>query len=197
MISHRYKFIFIHIPKTGGTSIESALLDKSCELLSNQWDSKVHHTPLNHLTLQEMVDYEFIDQAIIDSYFKFCFVRNPWDRAVSEVAYLGSYFEGADLKQKLLNMLNCHSYGNHIRPQIDFIDTNHQVTIDFIGRFETLQQDLNQIFRLLGLPRRKLSHHLRSQHAPYWTYYDDFLKEQIAEKYKEDIKRFDYYFEQK
>ena len=86
MISHQHRFIFIHIPKTAGTSIEKALCDESCQLLPGEWDrTRVSHTPLNHLTLQELVDYSILTPAQFKTYFKFCFVRNPWDRLISEI----------------------------------------------------------------------------------------------------------------
>jgi hypothetical protein len=86
MISHKHRFIFIHIPKTAGTSIEEALRDESCQLLPGEWDyRRAPHAPLNHLTLQEVADCGILTPAQLKSYFKFCFVRNPWDRLVSEI----------------------------------------------------------------------------------------------------------------
>src|SRR5215813_14048351 len=95
MISHKHKFIFVHIPKTAGTSIEEALRDETCQLLRNEWDhTRAPHAPLNHLTLRELADCHILTPAQLKSYFKFCFVRNPWDRLVSEIFYsgLGYYF---------------------------------------------------------------------------------------------------------
>lgn len=194
MISHRYKFIFIHIPRTGGTSVESLLRDESCELLSNQWHPTVRHAPLNHLTLQEMIDHGFVSVETLRSYFKFCFVRNPWDRAVSEAAYLGGILGGDDLTAKLSRMLERDTYGNHIRPQVEFIDTSHGVGVDFIGRFETLQRDVDKVCAVLGLPRRRLSLRNGTAHRPYWTCYDDVLRRKVEMKYACDIERFAYRF---
>lgn len=78
MISHKHRFIFIHISKTAGTSIQTVLRDETCQLLPTEWDrERVRHAPLNHLTLQEVVDYGILTPAQLKSYFKFCFVRNP------------------------------------------------------------------------------------------------------------------------
>ena len=62
MISHKHKFIFTHIPKTGGTSITRALNP----------NAGIKNKPLKEMPLKDKEDY-----------FKFTFVRNPWDRAVS------------------------------------------------------------------------------------------------------------------
>lgn len=104
MISHKHKFIFIHIPKTAGTSIEEALRDESCQLLPNEWDhGRISHTPLNYLTLQELVDYGLLTPAQLKSYFKFCFVRNPWDRLISEIfcRWMSPWFNELTVGQRI------------------------------------------------------------------------------------------------
>jgi len=196
MISHKHQFIFIHIPKTGGSSVEAALQDPSCDWLANQWDKRVPHTTLNHLTLQEMIDYGFLDIETASTYFKFCFVRNPWDRAVSEVCYLPQVFAGENVPEKLENLLTYEKYGNHVRPQIDFIDNSHNLEVDFIGRFERLEEDLNFIWSILGVSQKPIPHNLKTNHEPYWTYYNEGLCRRMSEKYEQDILRFDYSFHQ-
>ncbi len=194
MISHKHQFIFIHIPKTGGSSIEKALWDSSCDWVSDQWDERVSHTALNHLTLQEMIDYELIDVETACAYFKFCFVRNPWDRAVSEVCYLSQIFRGDEISEKLEYLLKLEKYGNHIRPQLDFIENEHGIEVDFVGRFEHLQKDFNWISTILGLPQKMLPHIAKTDHQSYKDYYSDVLRQQMTDKYQQDILRFGYQF---
>ena len=67
----RYRCFFIHIPRTGGNSIASTILD-----------GRTAHTP--YFVYQRAYPDEF------DEFFKFCFVRNPWDRLVSAYFYLKS-----------------------------------------------------------------------------------------------------------
>ena len=77
MISHTNKFIFIHIPKTGGTSVEAALADYG-KLL--QGPGNFHSIYFKHIPatrLQAMMGDEY------ENYFKFSIVRNPWDWLVS------------------------------------------------------------------------------------------------------------------
>jgi hypothetical protein len=75
MINHKYKFIFLHIPRTGGTSIEKALFGQ------DWWGV---HPPSKHLTAHMAKQ---IYAPYWQDYFKFTFVRNPWDRMVSMLKY--------------------------------------------------------------------------------------------------------------
>ena len=70
MISHEHKFLFIHIPRTGGTSIES------------QFNCKENKEKNKHWTLSYW--RKTLDRETFDDYFKFAFVRNPWDLMISK-----------------------------------------------------------------------------------------------------------------
>ena len=67
MVNHKHKFVFIHIPKTGGTSIESIFIDNA-----NIKDVNGKHDMVSD-----------IGSVFLKKYFTFTFVRNPWDRMVS------------------------------------------------------------------------------------------------------------------
>jgi hypothetical protein len=200
MISHKHKFIFIHIPKTAGTSIEKALRDESCVLVSDTWDrKKISHAPLNHLTLPEIADNNFISQKQLKSYFKFCFVRNPWDKAVAEVCcrYISYSFEELSVEQSLEKVCRLATtrkgFGNHLRPQYDFVDCPG-IVMDFVGRFEHLQEDFDDVCDRLGLDRIALPHLNRSEHKPYWQYYNRHTMALVAKTYRRDIEQFGYDF---
>lgn len=200
MISHQHRFIFIHIPKTAGTSIETALRDGSCRLLPGEWDhGRVPHTPLNHLTLQELVDYDLLTPAQLKSYFKFCFVRNPWDRLVSEIfcPWMAPWFKDMTVEQRLRRACDLaatsQGIGNHLRLQHDFLSADG-LQMDFIGQFEHLEADFNRICRLLGL-EVNLPHLNRSAHRSYQAYYDAETQALAAAAYRPDIEAFQYKFE--
>lgn len=199
MISHKHKFIFIHISKTAGTSIENVLRDESCQLLPNQWDTAhVPHTPLNHLTLQELVDYNILTAAQLNSYFKFCFVRNPWDRLISEIfcRWMSPWFQALTTEERIRRACQLATaptgVANHLRPQQDFVSAAG-LAMDFIGRFEYLEADFAYLCHLLGLTST-LPHLNRSTRDAYQTYYTAETQALVAATYQRDIAAFHYEF---
>lgn len=199
MISHKHKFIFIHIPKTGGTSIEAALHDESCQLLSGEWDyTSSRHAPLNHLTLQELAACGLATPDQLNSYFKFCIVRNPWDRLISEIScrWMSPWFQDMELEQRIryacARGTTPLGIANHLRPQADFVSAPG-LQMDFIGRFEYLDQDFAEVCRLLGI-KAVLPHHNRSQHQPYQEYYNAETQALVTNTYRRDIDAFHYTF---
>lgn len=176
------QIIFIHIPKTGGTTIQHALDIRGC----------------NHIDR-----YKYTDDS--NKYF-FTFVRNPWDRLVSAYTYLksdtcnnGDKKHGAQLPntfdgfvtQLLLNKTTWLKK-LHFRPMMHFIcDIN---SINFIGRFETLQQDFNNMCDSIGIQRSVLLHKNESDHNHYTTYYNDKTRDIVSNLYEQDIKNFNYNF---
>lgn len=200
MISHKHKFIFIHISKTAGTSIETVLRDESCQLLPGQWDTaRIRHTPLNHLTLQELVDYNGLTPAQLKSYFKFCFVRNPWDRLISEIycRWMSPWFRDLTTEERIRRACafakEPTGVANHLRPQQDFVSAAG-LAMDFIGRFEYLEADFAYLCHLLGIATA-LPHLNRSTRDTYQTYYTAETQALVAATYQRDIAAFHYEFD--
>jgi hypothetical protein len=199
MISHKHRFIFIHIPKTAGTSIEEALRDETCQLLPGEWDhDRVRHAPLNHLTLRELTDYGILTPAQLKAYFKFCFVRNPWDRLISEIfcRWIAHWFKDLTVDQRIRRACELAAtttgIGNHLRLQQDFVEADG-LQMDFIGRFEHLEEDFGQLCRLLSI-EAALPHRNRSAHRPYQEYYDEETQALTSAAYRRDIDAFHYTF---
>jgi hypothetical protein len=162
-----HDFVFIHIPKTGGTSIRAALGMASVPY---------------HLTARDMWQIYPASR----SKFSFALVRNPWDRIVS---YAHSLPVGVDWDQPTkFDRLD-------LIPQVDFIlDDAGKPLVDFIGRYETLADDFATICGHIGIPTPPLPHLNRSAHRQYRDYYNDADKQFIAETYADDIAQFDYSF---
>ena len=193
MICRKDKFIFIHVPKTAGTSIENALICQDCSLVANQVERGI---PLNHLTIREAIQYGHITLKELKSYFVFSFVRNPWDRVVSDIFYFQFVpeFQNKTFPSKVktyCNISNTSVYGNHLNPQVDFFEGYWQY-VDFIGTFERLHQDFSHVTKILGKPSIKLAHLNSSNHPHYSKLLTPELIELIRNKYRQDIKKFDY-----
>lgn len=197
MINHKYKLIFIHIPRTGGTSIEKALCGKD-------WFNI--HAPSKHLNAYSA---KKIYSEYWDKYFKFTFVRNPWDRMVSMLKY-GNFY-GVGMSSDKICMKNYLTYFESIeydkrffnlKQFEDFQKLDNSVyrniigeEMDFIGRFENLQEDYNEICKQCNIKENKLPLMENSpERLHYREYYDQENKNLVAEKYKLDIKMFNYEF---
>ena len=191
-IYHEHKCIFTHIPKCAGCSIHKIL----CECLETPYEKAYS----DHLKLTMTNETE--------NYFKFTFVRNPWDRFLSTYFYFRAQGRGGRGDAKMGKVVNRYksfkdfalNFNNipsnkwvfpHFNEQLNWISKNH----DFVGRFETLQEDFKTICDRTGIPRHQLPHENKSNHKHYTESYDEETKQIIAEKYAKDIEYFGYKFE--
>ncbi|MDQ3015467.1 MAG: sulfotransferase family protein [Bacteroidota bacterium] len=206
MISHRYKCIFIHIPKCGGTSIEDAIWPeprKSEDLwmgFVSPFHNKYQTGGLQHLFGVQI--REEVDEDNFNSYFKFTITRNPWDKAISQYFYMQ---KRPDLRS-FLGMAEDDSFGNYLNliqkkthvqwePQSKFIlDAKGNLLVDFVGRLENMDQDTQYIFQRIGL-QEKITHVNSTKHKHYSVYYNAELQETVADIYREDIRLLNYSFD--
>ncbi|MCQ9205972.1 MAG: sulfotransferase family protein [Omnitrophica bacterium] len=205
MVLHTHKLIFIHIPKCGGTSIEKKLNGFGKTECLCGWDKK-NKFFLQHATCSELISLKLVDKKTFSSYFKCAFVRNPWDRYVSEytwrIKYHNNFCEDKSIrdisfKDYLLKNFQWQekSWEQHHRPQVDFIlNKKNKLMIDFIGRFEYLQKDFDKICDILGIEKGKLPHDFKTNHMDYTKYYNNQTRQIVAEKCAKDIKYFGYKF---
>ena len=211
MISNKYKFIYIAIARTGTTSIIESLhkTNLSFTIPSRHNGIKYHHKKFPKKT---------------KNYFKFAFVRNPWDRLVSTFfrrksvinaieLYLQNNFrkfldsivsfrkKDLNYKTSLNNELISHKIlrqivGSRIpMSQISFLTTKKgNMCMDFIGRFENLKDDFEYVCDKIKIPYSGLTHRHKTNHKHYSEYYDDEMKNIVADMYKDDIEYFKYKF---
>lgn len=184
MIDHVNKLIFIHIARTGGTSIETALVDKDWWLI----DRITKHLSAS----QARAHY---GDVIWKKYTKFTVIRNPWDRLVSMWA-TGWWHESS-------NMANDVSFGSFIRKvkphPHELYDSlfYHEIIddeLDYILRFENLSTDFNNMLNVLDMPSIKLPHKENREHEHYTTFYNDDLIDLVSDLYNKDIELFNYAF---
>ncbi len=213
MISHEHKIIFIHIPKCAGSSIEKYFRAKWFSWKEPNYDYLLGWCPkrkihLQHATAQQMLEMELVDEQTWNSYYKFAFVRNPWDRAYSDYFWLMKDLKVKDIfknyllkKGQFKHFLTDPSIkeyrGDHLIPQIDFINVNNSIAVDFIGRFESFQNDFNELKFRLGLEKEMLLHEKQSKKlfSHYSHFYNQRSKKLVAEIYLDDISAFEYKFD--
>jgi hypothetical protein len=201
-------FIFVHIPKTGGTSIECALcqyfLDSPLHTLERD-QADAHLLPTRNVVHQHFKLQHFQSRFGLDleQYFTFSFVRNPWDLVVAEIAYFQRQrhpvFRGCDFRQAVRRMIEFVGtvWGHDFAPQTSYLTNQHGViAMDFIGRFETLQDDFNLVCDRLDMPRLLLPQANCSPkpRAHYSAYYDQETRALVERHFATDIETFGYCF---
>lgn len=204
MISHGHRCIFTHVPKAAGKSIRHLF---GLPEFEHQYaaDGRTIEYGFGHWPLSQ-----FVDESYFTQYFKFAFVRNPFDRIVSAYFYLDS--GGCnDIDKKFREQYLTPYKGNfaafvedlptlidtpHFRPQMAWLcDQQGKVLANFIGRYENLEFDVCMIANRLGVPFQKLPVLNASNHQAYRSYYDAATKRRIAQIYGGDLDLFAYRFD--
>jgi len=185
--------IFIHLPKTAGTSVSRAL-----------GLSSSRHIPAE--------SYRRANPKKFTNFFKFAFVRNPYDRLLSSYAFLmnggmndddarfatahvkpfGSFsefvIEGLALNPKIRAWV-------HFRPQTEFVcDAAGSSLMDFIGRFESISEDYAMVADRLGLSS-ELPVTNRSKRGDYREAFNTESLDIVRQIYSRDLKTFRYEFD--
>ena len=80
-----------------------------------------------------------------------------------------------------------------VQPQYrQLYTTDGELALDYVGRYEDLQQSYDTICERVGLPKSELGQNNSSEHSSFTRYYDDELRQQVADFYKEDLRLFSY-----
>ena len=203
IVNNKHKFIFVHIPKTGGTSVAKYLTshEETCSrLLGYDVVNKLHK---QHSTLEQLKN---IYNITIDDYFKFTICRNPYERAVSGYFWFleaGLIEASTTFKDYLLIRNGCEKLnhlnslrgrGDHFYTQLKYIEIEGKNKIDFVIRFENLQKEFDIVCKKIGIPHKQLPHIRKGSYNHYTEYYDEETKKIVAEKYAKDIEYFGYEF---
>ena len=214
IISHKHKFIFFKTRKTAGTSLQIALSefcgDDDIITGSHKFygkETEKHFSGINmdkfwtdHPHPELAQTKKFLGEKIWNSYFKFAFVRNPYEIVVSR------YFwerrgklkiddcSKENFKLWVKNELNNKSY-DLLHP---YTATNN-IELDFIGRYENLQEDVDYICNILKLPKLTLGKNKAGYRDKnhYTEYYDDEIKNIVKSFFNKDLKLFNYSFNNK
>lgn len=213
MISHKHKCIFIHIPKTAGMSISSFFHkgvkfhyeNPDYERLFGWCPKRQIH--MQHATTKQLLETELITEEQWNSYYKFTFVRNPWDRAYSDYTWIQdfsrikgsfkSYLNKEKEFEKILNDKTVNTYlGDHLLSQTDFFDFEGPYKLDFIGRFENFRNDIKQVLIDLSIEKTfNVFQNKSDRNKDYSKFYTTTKKKMVEEHFKKDIKLLNYVFE--
>jgi len=216
---NKNNIIFVHVPKTAGGTVENIILNEYFKYKNHENHDLTEERKALHSLNKKWTQHDTITEIISsrkiynpEDYFKFAFVRNPWDRVVSEFLYVknqgGCACRGnirrmpKNFTEYIKQNFKC-SWRNHVIPQYKFIyNSKNEIKVDFIGRFENLEEDIKKVLRTLNinepyeLPKVNQSRNLKQKLIkPYWLYYDKETKEIVEDKFKKDIKLFGYHFE--
>ncbi|MEX2027413.1 MAG: hypothetical protein WEH44_08930, partial [Pirellulaceae bacterium] len=180
IISHKYKFIFIKTRKTAGTSLE-VFLSQCCsdrDILTPVWPHVEPHVPRNYRglwnplpelldspvpgvesTLRELVKrrkffnhiparllQNRIARRIWNTYYKFCVDRNPWDKTLSH------YSMRKDRSGGHLTLDEYFARQHFCLNHPLYVDRRGRLLVDRVVKFESLKEELSEIFARLGVP---------------------------------------------
>ncbi|WP_338733316.1 sulfotransferase family 2 domain-containing protein [Mangrovimonas cancribranchiae] len=207
IISNKYKFIFIHIPKNAGTSISESLKVATQE--EKHWavsDNTKHQTFNDLISIKE--NAKFLDKLIKGygflNYFKFAIVRNPYERMVSLYDYLNKY----KVREEILNvnsfdefineLNNPHSWVSNLhstRLQLDFVKDNKGfICLDYIGRYEDLDNSIKKIQNKIGLDFNLKKLNVSKSRESYKQFYSNYSRNIVEKKFLDDLNYFNYKF---
>ncbi len=206
LISDEKAFVFVHIEKTAGTSITSALLPHSLGQPSGKWASlrRAFGLPRDYHGYKFPMHGGLIEAekklppVLYKRYYKFAFVRNPWDRLVSE--YNAAIKKNRRRRhQKIKAMANFSEYVDYeirrdkLQQHPLILNSSGEIGLDYTGRFENLVDDFNHVCETLDLEVRleKLN---AFQHVDYQQYYDQATQDKVRHHWARDIELLGYDF---
>jgi len=216
LISHRYKFIYLKTVKTAGTSIEAAL-EEYC--LPEGHEPVPTSTPAieteagiigargkkfapgskwrNHMSAEDVRSQ--VDPEVWDGYFKFCNIRNPWEKTVSWF-----HFENPDMKKKpqgeifaaFRAWLRDTKTPRGLDHRVYFIDG--KPAVDDVIRYDNMADDFERICAVLGVKAREIPSLKTSERGkkkiPYQRYFDLATRTRVQNMYAKQITQYGWAF---
>ena len=212
IINHNHKYVFVAVMKTGSNAAAHTLNKYSkCSANHSVLDDGYKFThfisppileKLSSINVPSKINFHVKSSTIKDhfenegwnfeNYFKFGFVRNPWDRAVSGYSFSKFSSKGGSFKIWLEHFLNKNMFAEPTNlPQSECL-----TDVDYVARFENYDEEITNIFAKIGLPLENIKkyHTNKTNHKPYWEYYDNEDIIRIENWFKKDIEIYKYKF---
>lgn len=209
LISDHHRFVFVHVPKTGGDSIDKMLREHVPDVRKQRM---TRHAPYGDILALE---------PDLTAYWSFAMVRNPWARMVSWWSMIdkwnhawgpasgkpqvkrGGMKDGNKMWRRVAEFSGFEEFvlrgtaelPRLAMPQIDYLVAPGR-RVDFVGRTETLAADVAHAQREIGLPDVPLPHRNRSLSTGHWRdYYTPVTRDRIAEVYARDCVEWGYTYD--
>lgn len=195
LVSTKHNFVWLHPPKTGGSSLTIALapyLDDPVgpDLSVPSWQGR-HHVGAMHDQYQS----QFPGKPVV------MFVRNPWSRVWS-LCHSVANRNKLPLARFVQSLPSIEGIGSVICKPCSW--TAPREKIDFVGKFEHIESDFRNIFEdLVGKESPQLTHHRTGRgvsgdyrHSDWWASYGEDTKKLVADIYRDDLEDFGYSIEE-
>ena len=205
IVCDEYKFVFVHIFKTAGTSIKRSLRRFDMPAWQEWGNAVLKRVGITQFGPRRYPDHMRASQLIqrigedqFAKYFSFAFVRNPWDWELSHYKYILK-FKWHPCHAEVVRLGSFHEYvrwrcDGRFQLQSDFIVSNGKIVVDFVGRFESLKTDFNLVCDRIGI-RSKLGQKNKTRRTRYQDHYDARTERLVEQAFAVDIQRFGYRFE--
>lgn len=219
LVNHEKKIIYIRIPKTASSYLTKILQEYYGFIYTQEFNEKYVNYNTNDLfwctknincidyakTSENINKILGMDEDKWNTYKKFTFVRNPYDRAVSGYSFIQKLRKNMD-SFNINNYKNC-SFKEMIKYNLDEVllieyahlfmpQSANNIVFDKIGKFENLETDLKNILISYGFKPNEIIHKIEeintSEHNNYKNYYDNESLSIINKMFKIDFENFNY-----
>ncbi len=208
LISDSHQFIFVHVRKAAGTTLRTVLQPHALPYRHSRWRRLISHAGL----LRDYRRYAFrpheplstaqriMPEQIYSSLFKFAFVRNPWERLVSEYHYILD--NPAHHRHHRVSRLGDFESFIHYQAAREDAHQFRQLChldgepgLDFTGRVESFEHDWQRVAERLGLDQALPERLNQGPRVDYRDLYTDRSRGMVAQLWQRDIELFEYQFD--
>ncbi len=192
LVSEAAQICFVHIHRTGGTSITNLLKNA----LPDAKQMNLQHDNANTISPSDMDQYK--------GYYKFSFVRNPWERVLSwyALAYkfrgdkdspfvsFETFVRDYERVRRVLRIDDSFMFN-----QVDYLsDGNGGLIVDAAGRYENYEDDLIRILSHCRIPFKEIPESNTTRHGPISTDYSEENRALVEKLCEKDIAYWGYRF---